>query len=436
MKFRCIFILMTVALLIIAAALFALTESDGWIFYTAEGALAALFIMILITYRSTVKPMNAITLGMDLLQQQDFSSRLVKVHQKDADKIITIFNTMMDTMKAQRLLVRERNEFLDLLINQSPVGVLIFDQMNRIESANPAAADMFGQPSADSLVGKNLREIPSALARAAAGVKDAEVIRQTDGGICRCSTNTFMDNGWPHPFMLIESLTDEVRRAEQRAYGKLIRMIAHEVNNTMGGVSSTLSTVSDAVATDDADLSAALSACGDRCRMLTNFISRIASVAKVPEPQLTETKPDAIVRSCRIFLETLCTPRHIKLTTELDAETGTINADPELIQQVLVNIVKNAAESIGSDGCITISATGRELTVTDNGPGLSAEAESNLFSPFYTSKPQGHGLGLTLVSEILKKHGCHFSLSTDDDGMTRFRIKFAPATDKIYRRQS
>lgn len=425
MKLRYLFIAMGVVLAMVAASLIILTTGPrGWTFYATEGAIAILFILIIAIHRSIVRPMNAVVSGMDLLRQQDFASRLVKVGQKDADRIVDIFNSMMDRLKSQRLIVRERNEFLDLLIHESPVGVIIFDTMGSVESANPAAARLFGMPDADSIAGVRLRDLPSSLARTASAVKGTEIIRQPDGGIYRCSAHTFMDNGWAHPFMMIESLTDEVRLAEKHAYGKLIRMIAHEVNNTMGGVNSTLSTIAEIMTSDDPDISAALDACGERCRTLTNFISRIASVAKVPEPQCISMNIDALVRGCFIFLETLCNSHRITLTAEFDRCPATINADLELMQQVMVNIVKNSVESIGSDGHIIIRTDGKELSITDDGPGISQDAAANIFSPFFTTKPQGHGLGLTLVSDILKKHGCRFSLSTDADGLTRFRIRF------------
>ena len=100
--------------------------------------------------------------------------------------------------------------------------------------------------------------------------------------------------------------------------------------------------------------------------------------------------------------------------------------------QVLVNIVKNSIESIKEKGCgngminITTTATPATIVITDNGTGISPDTEKKLFTPFFSTKPNGHGIGLLLIREILTRHRCHFSLKTEHDGMTRFRIEFHP----------
>ncbi len=100
--------------------------------------------------------------------------------------------------------------------------------------------------------------------------------------------------------------------------------------------------------------------------------------------------------------------------------------DPVLIEQVVTNIVKNAAESAGEGGNVEISIDepGIRLVVTDDGPGITPEAAEMLFTPFFTTKETGHGLGLLLVSEVLNSHGCRFSLETYPDHLTRFQIRF------------
>ncbi|MDE7443162.1 MAG: ATP-binding protein, partial [Muribaculaceae bacterium] len=120
----------------------------------------------------------------------------------------------------------------------------------------------------------------------------------------------------------------------------------------------------------------------------------------------------------------------IRLSIAFSADPVYVPVDVVQFQQVLVNIVKNSVESIGTamGGYVNIEVCGAmrpELVVTDNGAGISPEAACNLFSPFYTTKPDGSGIGLTMTAEVLKKHNCRFSLITsDDDGLTRFTIKF------------
>ncbi len=121
----------------------------------------------------------------------------------------------------------------------------------------------------------------------------------------------------------------------------------------------------------------------------------------------------------------MCTDRNIAITLDIDEELGDVNLDIALFEQVLVNIIKNAAESIGKDGKIQIrTSSPASIEIVDNGEGITKETEAKLFSPFFSTKPNGQGIGLVFIREVLMRHGCSFSLRTYADGLTRFRIIF------------
>ena len=246
--------------------------------------------------------------------------------------------------------------------------------------------------------------------------------------IYRCSRLSFVDRGFPHPFILIESLTSEVVKAEKKAYEKVIRMIAHEVNNTTAGITSTLETVNEALEEidDTTDLRDVMKVCVERCYGMSRFITNFANVVKIPDPQLEQVRLNDRVSACKRFMETICRDRDITLHNELCADNPLVWMDTVLFEQVLVNIIKNAAESIGQSGDIYIrtSASPAVLEVADTGAGISREVEAKLFSPFFSTKPNGQGIGLIFIREVLSKHGCTFSLRTWPDGLTRFRINF------------
>jgi signal transduction histidine kinase len=137
------------------------------------------------------------------------------------------------------------------------------------------------------------------------------------------------------------------------------------------------------------------------------------------------------VEACRPFLENLCTQAHIHIDFRLTDEAIPVHLDTVLFQQVLINIVKNAVESIGNENGLIILAvtTPATLTITDNGHGIPSAIAKHLFTPFFSTKPQGQGLGLLLIRDILTSHHCTFSLLTDpEDHLTRFTIQFPART--------
>lgn len=176
-----------------------------------------------------------------------------------------------------------------------------------------------------------------------------ETIRLSDSMIYRCSRLSFVDRGFSHPFILVESLTSEVVKAEKKAYEKVIRMIAHEVNNTTAGITSTLDTVDGALECmeDTEDLREVMKVCIERCYSMSRFITNFANVVKIPEPQLQSVDLNDRVAACKTFMETVCRNRKITLHLDLCKENPEVMMDTSLFEQVLVNIIKNAAESIG-----------------------------------------------------------------------------------------
>ncbi|KAB5215045.1 PAS domain-containing protein, partial [Bacteroides thetaiotaomicron] len=397
-------------------------------FYIGEGLVLFILCYLPFFYRKIVKPLNSIGSGMELLREQDFSSRLSPVGQYEADRIVNVFNRMMEQLKNERLRLREQNNFLDLLIKASPMGVILTTLDEDLSELNPMAQKMLGVRQEDVL-GKKMNEIDSPLAAELANVPKGETatVRLNDSNIYRCTHSSFIDRGFQHPFFLIESLTDEVMKAEKKAYEKVIRMIAHEVNNTTAGITSTLDTVEQALSAEEGmdDICDVMRVCIERCFSMSRFITRFADVVKIPEPTLTPVDLNDLAFTCKRFMEGMCADRNIKLRLEIDETLKEVKMDASLFEQVLVNIIKNAAESIEKDGEIIVrTLSPATIEVVDNGKGISKEVEAKLFSPFFSTKPNGQGIGLIFIREVLMRHGCTFSLRTYADGLTRFRILF------------
>ncbi len=431
MRLKFYFILLSIFILASWVILFyfAVREHGMW-FYIAEILLTMTLFVLFIFYRKVVKPMRSIANGMELLREQDFNSRLTTVGQTEADRIVMVFNRMMDQLKNERLRLREQNHFLDLLISASPMGVVILTFDQQISMINKAALKFTGFESENEVKGLMLSDIDSILIHEITKIPigTTSTIRLSDSQIYRCAYLSFIDRGFEHPFILIESLTSEVIKAEKKAYEKVIRMISHEVNNTVAGISSTLQSVTDILdhKEENGDLCDIMRICIERSYSMSRFITNFADVVKIPEPDLKWVDLNMQLINSKIFMENLCNINHVKLHLDLCTDSLMVKLDAELFEQVIINIIKNSIESIGENGDITIrtSRLPNCLEIIDTGRGIDKEDEAKLFTPFFSTKPNGQGIGLIFIRDVLTKHDCTFSLRTISLHYTSFKIVF------------
>lgn len=402
--------ILAIALATLATGVF--VTLPGWAAIAATVVAAASFA---VTIYSVRKPLEAVSNGIYLLREQDFSSRLRHVGQPDADRVVDFFNSLMSTMKEERLKTKQRHKLLTLLIERTPMGVVMCDFDGNIESTN-AAFDRFSSPA--------LRQALSEL-----DDDETRTVRFGADGIFRISRLWIMDSGFRRPFFLVEQLADEIINAEKNIFNRIVRTLGHEINNTLGSVISVVDTLG-MLHSADADIRQVLDSCKDRCTGLVHFVRNYADVVKLPEPDLTELDLNSFVTDMLPFLRTLA-PERIAIDAALSPNAPTVQADPMLLERVVVNAVKNSVESIGDGrGRITLatSAPGR-LTVTDDGPGLAPEAAEAVFTPFFSTKHEGRGLGLMLIAEIVRRHRADCTLATAaDTGLTSLTISFPQPT--------
>ena len=408
MKLKHYFLLLAVGIVLLAGvALFATFRSHPTLFYVTEGFVVLILFYLWYFYRKTIRPYDTLIGGMELVRDLDLTTRLAPSGQHETDVIVRTFNDLLGRLRSEHLRLEEQYTFLNLLIDASPMGVIQCDLDGNTTSMNPAAREMLS-PSIE----ETIHALP---------LGETTTVRIPGGPqLFRISHLSFPDRGFQHPFFLIESLTSEIRLAEKAAYERVIRMIAHEVNNSVAGIIGSLTG-------DEAE----------RLTALSSFVSRFAEVVKIPQPQLQLCDLSEEVEACRPFLENLCTQAHVHIDFRLTDEAVPVHLDTVLFQQVLINIVKNAVESIGkatgrrvsgnaTQGIVTLEVTTpATLTITDNGHGIPPAIAKNLFTPFFSTKPQGQGLGLLLIRDILTSHHCTFNLLTDpEDHLTRFTIQF------------
>lgn len=428
MKAKYLFILLTADILAAAVMLGVLPADKVWWLFLP--LVLAVVIMILLC-RSVIKPATVATRGMELISEQDFNNRLTKVGEYNADKVVALFNAMIEKLHGERLRNLEQDSFLRLLVQTSPMGVMTLDFDGKVSMINNSMLRIFGMKDESEALGKDLAALPTDMAPKMTAIPHGEnmIIRRGDVRMYRCFHLSFIQTGFRRRFYLLENLTEEVMKAERQAYEKVIRIISHEVNNTMGGVKSVLGLLQDTV--DDPEIKEVIESCDDRCEMMCGFIRAYADVVKVPAPVKRRVDLHQELEAMTPFLKELA-GTDISLTLNDTEEELTVDLDIAQIQQVVVNIVRNAVDSITDKGNIDISTGGAPgrvwMEVANDGEPISEEVSHKLFSPFFSTKKEGRGLGLTLISEILRRHEARFSLLTGSDGITRFKIDFPTLT--------
>ncbi len=363
-----------------------------------------------------------------LLEESDYTTRFRPTGQVEIDRLIDIYNRMVDALRAERVRVREQHHFLQRVLDVSPSGVVILDHDGKVDVINPAAARLLG-PSV--VPGHDTHEPATPLADISAALADESTAVVTLPGARRAkvSRGTFMDRGFPRTFLLVEELTEELRQVEKAAYEKLIRMLSHEVNNSVAASNSLLTscmTYASQLPRESADdLTSALTVVVNRTSQLGAFMKAFADVVRLPEPRRTPCDVTDLLAQLSRLMAAEADRRRIRLVSDFQP-IPEIALDRALMEQALVNILKNAVEAIGSDGTVTLRTglvDGRpQISIEDTGPGLAPEVRAHLFTPFFSTKEAGQGIGLTLVQEILMRHGFDFSLDSAPGGPTAFVI--------------
>ena len=342
---------------------------------------------------------------------------------------------MLSRLHEERVRQEEQQAFLARVLDASPLGVVTLDLDGRVDSASRAAAALLEAPA---------RRAPRDAARGGDGprwrrrsrsFRRAGRASSPHGGArrVRIQRSQFLDRGFPRTFFLLVELTEELRLSEKAAYEKLIRMMSHEVNNSGAAVGSLLDLAPLAsrrasrrptgpTSSRRSDVSR------ERTERLNAFMRSLAEVVRVPEPRLAPADPNALARSVVLLLGPA--RREARRGARARGRPGAppVPLDAALFEQALFNVVKNGdrggrARAAGSSSGRRPRGAGRSRSSTA-APASRPRSRPQLFTPFFTTKPEGQGVGLTFVREVLAGHGFRFSLAGPPGGPTRFAIAF------------
>ncbi|GAB2963538.1 ATP-binding protein [Hymenobacter coalescens] len=409
--------------------------SNMWLFGATELLLIVTAVISVQLYRGFVRPINLIAAGTEAIRDRDFTMKFLPVGQTEMDQLIDTYNTMIDELRQERVTQHEKSFLLERLIDASPAGILLLDFEGRIQGVNPAAARCLQQP-AQQLAGLRPAALPGEWGRVLGQLEagQPQVVQLSGLQTYRASTSSFLDRGFPRHFILLEELTQELIRQEKQAYEKLIRMMSHEINNSIGAVNSILQSFryyAGQLAEDDrADFTEALDVSVQRNTHLANFIAGFANLVRLPPPQPRPTDVHEQLKAICRLLQVQSEKRRIRWHWQLAEGPLFVRLDAQQMEQALLNICKNALEAIDHDGNVWVRTTAEPPTVTieNDGPGIAPEVQPQLFTPFFSTKRDGQGIGLTMIRDILLQHGFAFRLATNPDtGRTAFHIELKGA---------
>lgn len=364
-----------------------------------------------------VHPLQTMTNLLAALREGDYSIRARGAREDDAlGEALLEINSLGETLRVQRLGAFEATALLRTIMAEIDVAVFTFDPERRLRLINRAGEHLLGQ-SMDKLLGKQAGDL--GLAACLDANEDAPLSLSFPGASGRWGVrrSTFRERGLPHELLVLTDLSRTLREEERRAWQRLVRVLGHEMNNSLAPIKSIAGSLEALLRREPRpadwqdDARSGLKSIASRADSLSRFMAAYARLARLPPPQKDYVEVGELIRRV-VTLE----PR-LAVRVQSGPEMK-IMADAAQIEQLLINLVHNAVDaSLETHGAVSISwrLAGEclEILVEDEGPGIMNP--TNLFVPFFTTKPGGSGIGLALSQQISEAHGGSLTLSNRSD---------------------
>ncbi|MBU0475149.1 MAG: GHKL domain-containing protein [Bacteroidetes bacterium] len=359
---------------------------------------------------------------------------------KSFEKISIQFNKVLEKFKETRNEKEESLKYLQTVIQHIGVGLLSFDSNGEVEFINRAFKKIL---KINSL--KNISALNSISPNLGDFIKDMSVRKKVNYKLISSGETTqllinatdFRMRGQLYRLVALQNIQSEIEETEIEAWQKIIRVLTHEIMNSITPISSlasTLKSLLDEMKEPNAetieDLSSAVNTIKKRSEGLMSFVDKYRSITKIPKPNRHNFSVTSLFNRIKILLDSALVGKNIQFHYDVNPINLEINADSDLIEQVLINMLNNAIQSLSEtdNGSITLSAyidnnSHAVLKISDNGAGISDENMERIFVPFYTTKKEGSGIGLSLSQQIIRAHGGRIHVTSKPNKETVFTIK-------------
>ncbi len=363
-------------------------------------------------------PLRTLANLLEAMREGDYSIRgRVDNPKEPMGEVMQQVNAMAATLRDQRLGALEATALLRKVMEEIDVAAFAFDPHQSLRLVNRAAERLLAQP-AERILARDATSL--GLAEYLVGEPEQTIQRSFPGGTGRWGIrrSQFREGGVPHQLLVVTDLTRPLREEELQAWQRLVRVLGHELNNSLTPIKSIAQSLEHLVKADPRpedwaeDMSRGLNVIAARSESLSRFMSSYARLAKLPPPKFAPVEVNALLRRVtsietrmQVFFEE-CPPL-------------TIQGDTDQLEQVLINLIRNAVDAAQETGGRVFvrherTPTTVEIAVRDEGPGLSNTA--NLFVPFFTTKRGGSGIGLVLSRQISEAHNGSVTLRNAADG--------------------